>query len=99
MSDVYTLGAWRVKAGRERDFVEAWIALGEFFNRLPNPPGVGTLLQSVDEPRQFYSFGPWQSLDDVQAMRAAPGAAEAIQTLVDLCEEATPGSFRVAATA
>lgn len=59
MSDeVYTLGVWRVKDGREGEFVEAWKGLGRIFRGLPHPPGEGTLLQSLDEPQQFYSFGP-----------------------------------------
>ena len=59
MSDeVYTLGVWRAKPGREGDFVAAWQALGRHFNMLPHPPGKGTLLQSVDDSQQFYSFGP-----------------------------------------
>lgn len=63
MSDeVYTVGAWYVKDGMQSEFVEAWKALGRHFRTLPNPPGTGTLLQSIDEPQQFYSFGPWRSL-------------------------------------
>ena len=59
MSDeIYTLGAWRVKDGKQSEFVEAWKALGSYFRSLPLPPGEGTLLQSIDDPRQFYSFGP-----------------------------------------
>jgi hypothetical protein len=56
--EIYTLGMWRVKNGKQDDFVAAWQALGGYFNGLPHPPGKGTLLQSVDEPQQFYSFGP-----------------------------------------
>ena len=33
-------------------------ALGRYFISLPHPPGQGTLLQSVDQPHLFYSFGP-----------------------------------------
>jgi hypothetical protein len=70
MSDeVYTLGAWRVKNGRQREFVEAWLALGQYFASLPHPPGKGTLLQSVDDAQQFYSFGPWR--DSIPSGRGA----------------------------
>ena len=100
MSDeVYTLGAWRVKGGKHDEFVAAWRALGRYFNSLPHPPGTGTLLQSLDEPQQFYSFGPWRRLDDIQEMRSQPGTAKEIGTLMDLCDEARPGTFRVVATA
>lgn len=99
MSDeIYTLGSWRVKEGKEDEFVEAWKALGAYFRGLPNPPGQGTLLQSVDDSRQFYSFGPWRSLDDIQEMQSRPETANEIGKLMDLSEEGRPGAFRVVAT-
>jgi hypothetical protein len=99
MSDeIYTLGVWLVKAGRQADFIEAWRGLGGFFMSLPHPPGEGTLVQSLDEPRQFYSFGPWRTLDDVQEMRSHPDARREIGRLMELCDEGRPGTFRVVAT-
>lgn len=95
----FTLGVWRVKAGREAEFTAAWKALGEVFSQLPNPPGAGTLIQSVTEPALFYSFGPWRRQEDVEQMRRDPAAQAAIQRVVDLCTEARPGVFRVVAEA
>jgi hypothetical protein len=63
MSDVYyTHGMWRVKPGEEAEFIEAWIALGDIFPELPNPPGPGhgMLIQNVADPLVFYSVGPWR---------------------------------------
>lgn len=95
----YTLGVWRVKEGREADFVAAWEAVGEAFYQLPRQPGPGKLLRSESDPSLFYSFGPWDRLEDIQAMRDDPRARAAIARLVDLCEEASPGTFRVVAEA
>jgi len=97
--EVYTLGVWQVRAGSESEFVEAWKALGERFRSLPHPPGPGTLIQSVDDPQQFYSFGPWRGLDDIKDMRGNPDAVEGLARLADLCEVAKPGTFRVVARA
>ena len=100
MSDaIYTLGVWRVKDGKQTEFVEAWKGLGAFFGNLPHPPGQGTLVQSLDEPKLFYSFGPWSRLEDVQEMRGHPGAQREIGKLMGLCDEGSPGTFRVVATA
>ncbi len=96
--DVYTLGVWKVKPGKEHEFVEAWRALGSYFYALPKPPGPGTLVQSVQDSTLFYSFGPWGSIDDIQAMRADPRTPTEIDKLAALCEEATPGTFRVVAS-
>ncbi|MEX2487469.1 MAG: hypothetical protein WD377_07625 [Nitriliruptoraceae bacterium] len=99
MSDeVYTLGAWRVKEGMEREFVEAWKELGRFFRQLSAPPGEGTLLQGIDDPHEFYSFGPWPSLGAVQDMRHHPDTPEEISKLLSFCEDGHPGTYRVVAT-
>src|SRR5215211_6675076 len=96
----YTLALWRVKEGREEEFVEAWKSLSDYFLDLPNPPGgTGTLARSVEDSRLFYSFGPWRSLDDIRGMRSAPRTPEMIGKLTALCEEAKLGTFRVVATA
>ena len=95
----YTLALWRVKEGRDEEFVEAWKGLSEYFLDLPNPPGTGTLVRSVEDPRLFYSFGPWKSLEDIQRMRSDPRTPEVIGKLVAVCEEAKPGTFQVVATA
>ena len=94
---VYTLGVWKVKAGQEAAFIAAWKQLGEMFRELEQPPGTGTLIQSLSDPALFYSFGPWTRLEDVEEMRSNPRAQAAIQRLIALCTEATPGTFRVVA--
>ncbi len=97
---VYTLGAWRVKLDHEAEFIAAWKQLGVVFNHLAHPPnGKGTLIQSLTDPTVFYSFGPWGSLQDIQAMREDLQAQAGIARLRELCTEATPGSFRFVAEA
>lgn len=95
----YTLGVWRVEEGKESEFIAAWKAVGEAFYELPHPPGPGTLLRSESDPSLFYSFGPWDRLEDIEAMRDDPRARAAIARLVELCTEASPGTFRVVAEA
>ena len=96
----YTLALWRVKEGREEEFVQAWKGeLADYFLGLPNPPGEpGALIRSVEDPQVFYSFGAWQSLEDIQKMRSDPRTPEMIGKLAALCEEAKPGTFQVVAT-
>ena len=95
----YTLARWHVAAGNEDAFVAAWHELAAFFLSLKAPPRWGTLLRSVDDPRLFYSFGPWPSMETIAAMRGHPGAAGAIGRLEALCAEAELGTYLVAATA
>ena len=98
MEQLYTLGVWRVKAGREDEFIRAWKALGNVFAALPHgPSGKGVLVQSVTDAALFYSFGPWGSIEDIAAMRSDAQAQTGIRALRELCSEATPGTFRVVA--
>ncbi len=92
----YTLATWKVKPGREQQFIEAWTNLGNVFTKLKNPPvEKGTLIQSLTEPTLFYSFGPWKKLEDIEAMRQNPEVQEALQKLRELCTEAAPGAYKV----
>lgn len=97
--EYYTLGVWRVDQGREADFIEAWKAVGVAFSQLPNPPGTGTLVRSESDPTLYYSFGPWNRLEDIQAMRGDARSQAALKELIGLCTEAHPGTYRVVARA
>lgn len=93
---VYTHAMWRVDGDRVDEFIEAWEELSRVFAGLPRPPvGEGTLLQSSTDPALFYSFGPWASEADVQAMREDAGARRALEEVRRSCSEATPGLYRV----
>ena len=93
----YTHAMWRIKPENEAAFVEAWKALGTVFSSLPQPASKGTLIQSLTDPTLFYSFGPWNSQEEIAAMRSDPVAQSALQRVRDLCEEAVPGGYRVVA--
>jgi heme-degrading monooxygenase HmoA len=93
----YTHAMWKVKPGREEEFIAAWKAMGDAFLSLPGMTTHGTLIQSTTDPTLFYSFGPWDSLEQIQQMRSDPAAQEAMSRVRELCIEATPGTYRLAA--
>jgi Antibiotic biosynthesis monooxygenase len=94
---VYTHATWRVRQGKEEEFVAAWNRLPDVFSCLSNRPLGGTLIQSLSDPQLFYSFGPWKNLADVEAMRSDPECKEAFRKIIELCDEAEPGAYRVVA--
>lgn len=97
MNEVYyTHAFWKVKIDRTEEFIAAWKSLGETFLETGGTSH-GTLIQSLVDPTLFYSFGPWNSLEDMQAMRADARSQEAIQRVRELCDEATPGGYRLVA--
>ena len=93
----YTLARWKVIPGMEEQFIQAWKDMGEVFLNLPRPASQGTLIHSVSDATLFYSFGPWDDIEEIDAMRADPTAREAIKRVTDLCEEANPGTYQIVA--
>ena len=97
-TDYYTLASWHVRKGNEDEFVRRWkedLATA-FMHASPN--ATGTLIQSLEDPLLFYSFGPWASLELMQQARTDPAVGRAIKTLVERCDEAEPSAFRVVLT-
>ncbi len=93
--EFFTHAMWRVREGSEAAFVRLWEHDLAAAFRAASPAATGTLIQSLDEPTLFYSFGPWPSLDAMKAARNVPAVQTAVQALRALCTEATPGAFRV----
>ncbi|MBW3582195.1 MAG: antibiotic biosynthesis monooxygenase [Euryarchaeota archaeon] len=92
----YTLARWQVRPGNEEAFREAWHAMGDAFAvAVPDARSEGTLIQSLTEPTTFYSFGPWESLQQIERVRADPAAQEKMKAAMALCTEATPGAYRI----
>ena len=67
---VYTLGIWTAKPGREDDFVAAW---GEMASatHVDFPGATAMLLRDRDKPNVFISFGPWESLEQIDRWRSS----------------------------
>jgi hypothetical protein len=59
----------------------------------------GTLVRSVEDPRLFYPFGAWPSMETIATIRAHPGATAFIANLIPLCETAELVTCWVEATA
>lgn len=69
---LFTHGRWLVNPGQEAAFIAAWseLAAGSGSAFADGPWAV--LLRDRDNPRQFFSFGPWGSLEGIAAFRASP---------------------------
>ena len=66
----FTHGRWRIHAGQESAFVAAWEQFAAWAaEELPAGPWA-LLLRDRDSPRQFLSFGPWDSLEAIADFRA-----------------------------
>lgn len=87
---LYTLGIWKTKEGKEAEFIEAWQAFADWTSGNLPGSGDGTLLQREDSPQTFVSFGPWESAEDIASWRNQPQFGEFAAQARDLCEEFEP---------
>lgn len=96
MTEIYSLGIWTVKAGSEEEFVAAWRAMGEA-TIAEFPAAHGTLLRDVDNRGRFVSFGPWDSLETVDAWRASTPFKEGVARIRELLDAFEPGTYELSA--
>lgn len=67
---VYTLGIWTAKPGEEDAFVAGWKEFATA-TKTDFPEATAMLLRDRDEPNVFISFGPWESLDQIEQWRGS----------------------------
>ena len=97
MAEVWTHGRWLVAPGREDEFVQAWQEFAEW-TTTEFPAARGVLLRDRERPNRFYSFGPWESVDDVERWRASSGFEERVGRIRELLESFEPFTLESAAT-
>ena len=99
MGQLYTHGRWVVKEGQQKKFEAAWQEVAEWTNAnfLGVVGGEARLLQDLDDPTLFYSFGPWETLDAIRAWRADDGFGERVGRMRELLESFEPHTLRTVA--
>ena len=94
---LWTLGIWTAKPGREGDFEAAWVAFATWTSE--HQPGAldARLLRDTQDPRRFFSFGPWEDADAVRAWRETPQFQTFVMQVRELCDDFQPCSLRLVA--
>ena len=87
---IFTAGRWRVKPGREADFISAWEAFARWTSENISGASRARLLQDRDQPGLFVSIGPWESLESVRTWRQTEEFREFVSRVRQLCESIEP---------
>jgi heme-degrading monooxygenase HmoA len=89
---LYTSGSWRVKPGREDEFVRAWQEFAQW--SASEFPGAvwATLIRDADDPSHFLSIGPWESTQAIEEWRASEGFRERVGRIRELLDGFEPMS-------
>lgn len=89
----YSSGVWIAKPGRLSEFVAAWREFAEWSLATIEGAAWAKLLQDRAQPNRFISFGPWDSLEAIEAWRSHPGFAERVGRIRELIESLEPSTL------
>jgi heme-degrading monooxygenase HmoA len=93
---VYTLGIWTVKNGREGAFVKAWRDMADR-TKTDFPEETATLLRDRDQPNLFISFGPWESLEQIERWRSSDTFKDGVGTICAMLDDFVAHTMDIAA--
>jgi heme-degrading monooxygenase HmoA len=93
MSVPYTHGIWQVKPGRADEFVAAWTAFADWTIANVEGAGWGKLLRDPEHEDRFVSFGPWASLEAIEAWRNLDGWKEHVARIRELLVSFEPSTL------
>ena len=98
MSEMYSTGVWRPKAGRDQEFISEWKAFADWACTMP---GAGTLSLTRDtgDPGRYLSMGHWGSEDAMQAWTASPDFRERLGRVLQHVDGFDRAALQVMATA
>jgi quinol monooxygenase YgiN len=83
----YTSGDWHVKAGKEREFVEAWRELADWVGSEFDRRGRARLWQDRDDPAYFRSVGEWADTQTMERARASEGFKQRLTHIGELVSD------------
>jgi heme-degrading monooxygenase HmoA len=89
----YSSGVWIAMPGREAEFVAAWREFAEWSLATIEGAGWAKLLQDRAQSNRFVSYGPWESLEAIDAWRSHPGFAERIGRIREMIEGLEPSTL------
>jgi len=95
----YTSGNWRVKAGREQEFISAWREAASWSGAEFDPMGWAKLLRDKDNPSHFVSIGEWADESAIERWRNDEEFKNRFVALAEFVEEVDIHPFEVAAEA
>jgi len=95
--EIYTMGVWQVKQGKEDAFASEWKEFAARSMRDMESIADARLLRDIKKQNRFASFGPWKSTEEIEKWRETPGFKKFMERAKEMCEEARIGTFEVVA--
>ncbi len=96
---LYTLAVWTVKPGNDAAFVKAWDDFALWTSAHQEGAGTAVLVQDVENPLRFISFGSWPDKDVIVDWRGSAGFKKAFASFRELCSDIQPHIMQSVASA
>ena len=97
LEQVFTSGNWLAREGREKEFQKAWQDFANWAAREKHGSESPYLLQDLENPRHFISFGPWPDVEAIKKWRETEEFRNFVIRVKELCEKFEPFTLRVVA--
>src|SRR5438105_4486238 len=94
INQLYTLGIWTVKPGKEKEFITEWTSFAKWSAEKFGGPGKPHLLQDLTNSLRFISFGPWDDEATIQQWRGSNEFKNFVTKVKEICSEFQPNTLR-----
>lgn len=94
--EIYTLGIWKVKPGKEKELIKEWTKFANWSRKNVSGAGQAYLLQDENDSLRFISFGPWDKESSIQLWRETNEFKNFVAKVKDLCDDFQPNTLRIA---
>jgi heme-degrading monooxygenase HmoA len=91
----FTSGDWHVKRGNEDQFISRWTDFVRWSKESSEGAREFFLIQQLDDPGHFLSFGRWESQDAVGAWRQNQEFPARLGRCRELCDEFDAHDFNL----
>jgi quinol monooxygenase YgiN len=95
LGQLYTFGIWTVHPGKEPEFKRLWDAFARWSSQHQPGAGDARLVQDLEIPNRFISYGPWASTENILAWRATPEFKEFAAQAQEICADFQPGRYKL----
>ncbi len=94
-SKIYTLGFWSVKVGKEAEFIAGWESFARWtMLNQSGTVGDAQLVQDINEPLHFVSFGAWEGMQHVQEWRNSLEFKTFFNQAREICTDIRPVTMK-----
>jgi heme-degrading monooxygenase HmoA len=96
--ETYTLGIWKVKPGKETEFISEWTSFANWTNDNISEARKAYLLKDENFPLKFISFSPWKDEKAIDTWRGSEEFKAFVTKVNNLCDDFKPNQLKVVST-